>query len=170
MQLEIELDSDDFWAFSEVARYGRSQSSVPQNAMAILTWVTLGYLGMHLFRTGEALNFAASQWILGPGVIALLVFLTVYLPKRHEKRVFEPLPDGFTLGKRTYFFSPESIDITSEHNTAKYRWSSIIDVVDSKEHFFLFIDSTAALIIPKRVFESEADRTRFEETISEFVA
>ena len=129
----------------------------------------MGYLGVHLYRTGEALDFSLSQWLSGPGIIAVLMFLIIYLPKRYEQRVFEPLPGRFTLGRRTYVFSADGIDVASDHNSSHYDWSAIVDVAEEADYFYLFIDTTAAFIIPKRIFESDEIVNQFKNIVAESV-
>ncbi len=166
MQLEFELVEDDFWAFNHVAASGRGPKSYVLTSLGYLTWIAIGYLGMHLYRTGEALGFSTLQWIQGPGVIAVLLFLVGYLPTRYNRRVFRPLPGRFILGRRTYVFTEDSIEFTSAHSHSRYDWSSVVDFVDSKDHFFLFIDSTAAFIIPKRIFDSPDTMNSFGRLVS----
>ena len=97
----------------------------------------------------------------------MLIALSVYLPLRHTRKIFEPVPNGNTLGRRNYDFSPDGIDVSHEHFSSQYQWSSIVDFVESDNYFFLFIDSTAAFIIPKRAFETAEELASFEKLVIE---
>ena len=168
VQLDIALKSRDYWIFSDIAGTGRKKNRTYLTAINSLFWLAMGFLGMHLIRTGAALDFSAMQWAKGPGLFIVLMGLRVDLPMRWNRRVFEPIPDGHTLGRRTYDFSPAGIDVSNERFSFKYQWSAIVDFVDTDNHFFLFLDSTAALIIPKRAFDSVDSLSTFEKMVVEF--
>lgn len=167
MKLEISLESSDFWAFNRVVSSGRKPNSVMPFVMQLLFWLAMGYLGMHLFRTGQALEYTMSQWISGPAIIVSLFFLAGLAPTLYTRKVFEPMPDRFILGKKAYDFSAESIQASGAQSVTQHQWSAIVDFVDYKDHFFLFLDSTVALIVPKRVFTSIHDVESFKKLVAE---
>lgn len=82
------------------------------------------------------------------------------------KRTFEYLK-GIDLN-REIVFSEENIVQTNKNGTASINWSTIKDIYDTKFNYLIFISDKQALIIPKRIFETETEKQDFWELIQNY--
>ena len=54
------------------------------------------------------------------------------------------------------------ITVKDEATNASYKWSAFIKKYDRNDVYYLYMSSNLALIIPKRVFRSKAEKESFE--------
>ena len=52
----------------------------------------------------------------------------------------------------------------------KFQWNAFIKKQESREYYFLFVNSMQALIIPKRVFANADERIQFEKLLSQYLS
>lgn len=154
IELTYTITREDFWEFSKLClerRRRKSRFKVPvfvitAVATAVLLWV-----------------FAAK--IPWPFLVCLVVLLTLTcvpfkpLAKRRIMRV--PLDEGTTLGEQFLRISPEGVFCRTRTSEGIYRWDGIKEVVETKDHVFMFTDAHMAYIIPKRAFGGQRDTQTF---------
>ena len=66
--------------------------------------------------------------------------------------------------------SEAGITTKNELMETKYQWKAILKKLESKNYYFLFINSLQAIVIPKRVFNSQEEKLQFEKLLSQFLS
>jgi len=100
--------------------------------------------------------------------LALLAFVTQFLilrfcmPFMIKLVGHVPAKDGIMLGKKTFRITAEGIEQESENSRVFQKWKAVRSVEENKRSVFIFVDTIAAYIIPKRFFDNE-------EQVAEFV-
>lgn len=82
------------------------------------------------------------------------------------KRTFEYYK-GVDLN-REITFSEENIIQTNKSGTVSLNWSTIKDIYNTKFNYLIFIADRQALMIPKRIFETETEKQDFWELIQNY--
>ena len=110
------------------------------------------------------------QWgtvIIGMIVTAAIIFimLIVYVffsAKNYSKLLLE---DGWVLGKSTFTFNNEEILVESKHSTTSLKWSAIKYLEENKNAVFLYVDTIAVYIFPKRCFDNDSQINAFKDMV-----
>jgi hypothetical protein len=97
---------------------------------------------MHLLRTPVEGEWLSIGILVGYGAI-LLVGLIV-------RSRAKPLSDAAFLGDWTFDFSPLGIRIRRPNLDSTTSWPAVREIASSADHIFIWIDSTAALLVPIR--------------------
>ena len=153
MQVTTELRQDDHVAFTRYVWYSGSRGC----------W---GWFGLTFVGTALLTSLAESRLNLRLDTPTLLVTVTVLLGylELAQRRV-RPLPDGASLGMRTFKVVDAGLLERSRHHENLTRWTGIHAVDETKQHLFVFIDNCHAHIIPKRGFADESHCKAFVERL-----
>jgi hypothetical protein len=73
------------------------------------------------------------------------------------------------LAQTEHIFTEEGVYSKDDYSESKYNWSSIVSKEETKDCYYLFVDSLKAIAIPKRVFNSETERSQFDSYLSTFL-
>jgi hypothetical protein len=76
-----------------------------------------------------------------------------------------PLPDGAILGEKRITLSDEGIRRQGRYTDWFIQWPAVLDLIETRDHFFVMIDRTAGIIVPKRCFASELECHEFAEAL-----
>ncbi len=107
--------------------------------------------------------------VFGPTIA--IVFMLAILVKIYigiYQRRMEPHKDGFILGEKTFLFSEAGIEEKAKHYSSRLSWEAVTDVINDPDYIYLFLDVSAAHIIPKRIFESKEAANTFFVKIESF--
>ncbi len=114
-----------------------------------------------------------SQWSIIQFEYGLTVFMLFYLywvvfyPRRLKrivtKRISKMYNDGgnSVIGTHTLEISEEDIVDRSKHTEVKTQFKAIEDIVENKEHIYIYVNANSAHIIPTRIFVNEAEKIDF---------
>lgn len=95
----------------------------------------------------------AADWFLpGFGILLILLLLMVSPLFSYVASKLRRNPKPFRLS-----LSEPGVNVVNSDFQSLVSWSGIKRVVGSKERLFLFISSTMAFIVPRRVFETDAE-------------
>lgn len=108
------------------------------------------------------------------GFIFLTSFLSLFGVRSNAMRRAEKItndPANSSIFKDIFMTVSEAgIHTKSSSTETKYEWNAFIKKQESKEYYFLFINSIQALIIPKRIFKNADERTQFEKLLSQHLS
>lgn len=95
-----------------------------------------------------------------------------YLGRSVSKRISKMLNEGENegkgiLGKHSFSLSEDGIVDTSEHSELRTKLNAIENVVESKDHIFIYISAISAFIIPTRIFAGEDHKEEFLKKVRE---
>jgi hypothetical protein len=153
MQVTTELRQDDHTAFTRYVWYSGSRGS----------WARFVLLFAGAAVTTGLLESQASLHLDTPTMLVTVAILLGYL-ELAQRRV-RPLPDGASLGMRTFRLVDAGLLERSRHHENLTHWTGIHAVDESRHHVFVFIDNCHAHIIPKRGFADEGQCRAFVEQL-----
>lgn len=79
-----------------------------------------------------------------------------------------PAKGGTMLDNHNLKIDSEGVSAKGQVSEGSIRWSGVLDIIETKEYFFIFVDTAMGFIIPKRVFSSPADADQFLNTAKSF--
>ena len=71
------------------------------------------------------------------------------------------------LGNHSLTLDDDGIKDASENMESKISWNGVEKYIETNNHFFIYISSVAAYIVPKRVFVSQEQKNEFSIIINE---
>lgn len=90
------------------------------------------------------------------GILVAAIFCGVFVYFfLEEQRKLLPNENGFMLGSKSYEIGDSGVTESWQHGEAKFRWAGIHGVEETSSHVFVFVDRCAAMILPKRCFDSD---------------
>lgn len=98
-----------------------------------------------------------------PSLLVGIVGGTVWLVtvSRLRSRGMGPARDSYILGPREVTVSDDGLHETSQQHDSVFRWSAIREVLVTDQHVFVMVDTSAALIVPTRAFQTDDEREQF---------
>ncbi len=169
MQISYSLQGADLFA---AQKYANKQQGVRGKYSL---WIYLGacfgfaFLWPFLWRViwpvdtvtrGTPLALLRSLVPLFLPLIMLFIFLKVF--RRQKNMEWETV--GNLTRPRTIDLQPDFIYSEDENSRSVTSWRAILNVVEGKEHLFLFLDTRSAIILPKRSFASPQEMQNFLQT------
>ncbi len=173
MHIDYQLTEDDVVAY---ANYLWQHQTNPQRTYRRglyvgLLVVILGTLFLARDRAGGLNPLMAIVPVL---VVCCVVFLLLFVSssKRFAKAVRNSFRRG-DLGKRA--LEPQRLEITPEGYTQRGElgatitlWKAVEKVAVTKDHLFIFLTKTTALIVPAHAFPDEWEFAEFAETAQRY--
>ncbi|SDI09238.1 YcxB-like protein [Desulfosporosinus hippei DSM 8344] len=93
--------------------------------------------------------------------ILLYLYWVAFFPKRIRKivtrkisRMLEQGKNQSVIGRHDLTLSNTGIVDLSENSEAKTQYTEIHDIVEDKEHIYIYVNANSAHIIPNRIFEN----------------
>ncbi len=135
-----------------------------------------------LKQIGFVLVFLAVYYFVGgfrylnkiSFIIILLMFGTSLLPliggrtgadKQAEEIADDP--ENASVFVDNFLTAGDSgLEIKNEISETKYSWAAFIKKSETEEHYFLFLNSIYAIIIPKRVFNNKEEHAEFNKILT----
>lgn len=105
--------------------------------------------------------------------IIWIAFYPKHIKRTVVRRISKMLDEGKNkglLGKHTFSFAEDGIVDITEESESKTKLSAIENIVESKEHIFIYIGAVAAFIIPLRIFKDEIQKVNFLKDLREMAA
>lgn len=163
MEIHIRLEQSDFAAFQRrlARRIGQPGRWLWAAAVGILVF------GVFSFAEGQAATSAAVRYVLLGSAIG--VVLTLFWIARRSRRASRLDPAGYVLGPQHIRFTEHGIEIRKAGSESLTHWSAVRSIEETKEHYFVFLDTVVAHIIPKRDLGSDQARQRVAEALRGYV-
>lgn len=121
----------------------------------ILIWPTMDIV--HLISDGKShveallLTFIMLTLMSG-GIIGSLYYIFF---RYNTAKTIKGLREGDLSDEKEYIFNTEEIIITSMRNKSSYSWDSIIRIRDRNDSYYLYLNRSEAIIVPKRYFNDD---------------
>lgn len=93
-----------------------------------------------------------------------IAFYPKYFVSDAMKRISKMLDESSNkdlLGKHNTIINEEGLTEKSENGENKINWNGVLRIVSTENHFFIYISSISAFIVPKRSFNSQSDQKTF---------
>ncbi len=160
MEITIDLNRDDYADFN---KYVFLKKNLKKRIYVVAIVAIVMPLAM---LKGD---FDLVQYLVKV-VLAAVVFGSIYLGgmflalKRTGKL---PSDNGSVLGKKKFVITDDGLVEETENNTNLQKWKSITSIETNKCSVFIFVDTIAAYVIPKRFFKDENEQNLFIAALNE---
>jgi hypothetical protein len=121
----------------------------------VLIWMVIGFIGIiivNYFKINVSSFSYSTAIVTAVLVLGVVVFLTMLNMKK-----MRPLDSGTIIGEHEYELTDDKIIKTIGSHQSISPYDSILNLVETNDQIFLFIDKTAAYLINKNNIISEAD-------------
>ena len=169
MKVEAELTVKDYEAFFRAATR-RAVLGTGSRKGRVRYWLIFA------INLAAWLAFASLLPSLFPGspLTQVFILIAVYAIfysfwRRRSRRMRSPEPGGIFLGSHTFSLTPEGFE---DHGALSYsltKWPAVRAIEETPEHVFVFVDKTAAHIMPKRCFPQSEEYQAFLRELRERV-
>ena len=124
--------------------------------------------GLVLIILQVALNL--NKFDLIATIISSIIFNAIYFflisrSLNNTKKI--PKDDGSILGRKEIEFSDTGIAYMDKNSSGNFNWSAIKSLQSDTTEFYLYTDANMAIVIPKRIFNSDTEIVEFEEYIND---
>ncbi len=165
MEVEYDLTPDDLLAFQ---RYHQRSSPQPQqrggpaNALVgTVIFIAVATTALFFFLSDDP----TAAWYLmmvpfvGLGAALALLCVIVYARATAPRLLFRAMKQGRNaekfLGWRRLSIDAEAIRNTSEFASSAYLWHGIDQIGSTLDHAFFYINTTTAIVVPRRAFRDD---------------
>jgi len=169
LAVEIELNAADYWKFYDavVKSLGKRRGSPLTVIGTIIVWAAIAYVFLLFLRAAKDSGESLTPTLLAVVAILLLVWGAIWLFTRQSRQRMTPKSDGFMLGKRVLKISDSGIREEMVGHVSDTSWMWVQNIVETRDHIFIFKDTVAAVIVPKRCFGSDEAATKFGAEVQE---
>jgi hypothetical protein len=105
------------------------------------------------------------SWFLG---FALVLLAVSRLNRAFQRKRLDPR--GMFLRGYAVGADSDGVSLTNEVMETHYRWAAFLQLVETATHYFLYVDGSSAVVVPKRSFDSESEAARFGECLRAHIA
>jgi len=166
MHVHYNVTGEDFFAFRWYTLYSSRYYQFFRLVIAIIG-ATLSYF--FAFRI-----FSNSWYSFLPGIpFGVLVF--IFFPNIHKavlkKSILKYYHKGDTttlFGMKTMELNTEGVTENSNYNHYSVRWKDVERIVETSSHFFIYLLSKNAFILPKKALGRNKQIIEFRSKLKEF--
>lgn len=154
MKLIIDISRADYSAFN---KFHFVETRLKRTIILVVT--VLLVLQMILNRDG---------FILVPTITSAMAFLLIcfFAINRNLNRTKNiPDQDGAILGKKEVEFTQNKIIYKTSNSEGTYDWSTVRNIKESPDAFYIYMDANMAILIPKRIFKALSEEASFRSLI-----
>lgn len=112
--------------------------------------------------------------IIGISVFAFILLSSAFSLKPRIKKLaykFAASAENASVFRMTdYTFSETGVTAKDEVKEIQFQWAAFIKKAETDNYFYLFLHSTNALIIPKRIFRSQVENDTFTQLLSTHIS
>jgi len=164
--VQVALEEEDHTAFLDyyLAHHPRGRRIRP-NAWIFAIVAILFYLSIQWRDPGrnpdELAPFVIGAFISGGLLLGAFVVLLRFGPGLLMQAAVRLGPRKHTLEETLFAFDREGIRIESAAGRGKLAWNNVEGIGETERHLFILLGGLNAFIVPKRVFEDDAEAGRF---------
>lgn len=160
MKVTFTLTPEDIYQFGKFVQFRSTRAKLGFLSIPI-TWGVIA----SATAIGAALSLisvvVAGLWWFAIGVIAVYVTL-----KGSGRRRFAT--DGLRMRERNVSIGEQGVHDATEISDEFFAWKAFLEITQSRNQFYLFIDRYEAVVVPKRAFPSPEQAQQFFETAMSF--
>jgi len=166
MRVSYELTRDDYAALTFAKAPPRRTTRLRLLVLGVLIGVVLGLMALLTWLTGglawidDLPGFRLLLWVTASVLAAFLALTALLAGLRLWVRRL-PRDDGATLGRHELEVGEDGLHVEGRSGRAFVRWSAIVELRETDEHVFLYVDRMLAYVVPKRAFGDGAELERF---------
>lgn len=160
MKLEFSISENDFLKFYRYtlkSAKSRSEKNEKSNfAVLFLSSIAVGIvLSVVLNRFNMSFQIFSPPVIVSVVVIVFIFLVFLFLSLKKMQRNTMPRKDGVIMGDQSLELNDKGVSLEKGGYSSFVKWEKVISLEESESNYYIFIDTIAAYIVPKRVFDSE---------------
>ena len=166
MKLEFSISENDFLKFYRYTiKSAKSRSE--KNKKSSFAVLFLSSIAVGIVLSAALNHFNISLLLFSPSVIVSVVVIVfiflvfVFLSLKKMQRNTMPRKDGVIMGDQSLELNDKGVSLEKRGYSSFVKWEKVISLEESESNFYIFIDTIAAYIVPKRVFDSENAQGEF---------
>ena len=159
MILEFEQTAKDYMEFS----YYYSWTGPNQKETRIITSLVplLVFIFVIFFKKGLRFEYYGKSELLLILLGILFFFCVPYFIKWNSNRIIKNLIEGGKnedmIGPRSIAFEEDKLIAITKYSRLELLWPGFEKLGETKNYFFLFLSVNQAIVLPKRIFNSEEE-------------
>jgi len=170
MHINYQLTKQDYIDFNI---FHMSYSNTIRQALFIQRYIISIVFLIAPFIVAKVTDIPLWYWAIAFIVIYLLwiIFYPKYFRWSAARRISRMIDEGKNadmLGNQSLTLTEDAIVNISNFSESKTNWHTVENVVETKEHIFIYISAVMAYIIPIRIFESVNQKNEFSCTLNYF--
>ena len=163
MQINYQLTKDDYIAFN---MHHMNYSPTFKKSIFIQRYIVSIIFLLVPFILKDSSDIPFLYWLSVFAIvyIAWVAFYDKYLKWNVTRKISQMIDEGKNtdmLGERSLQLTECGILQTSSLSESKITWDVIEDVVETKEHIFIYINALSGYVIPIRAFANAAQKDEF---------
>ncbi|MGC4103427.1 YcxB family protein [Ferruginibacter sp.] len=172
--LRYALTAADFSSFSTYVQLDAPGKKKVIYKRLLPIMIVFGIIcGINIYTSVITGNFTITDLIPFVVFAALFLFPIVSARMRLQRQAesFAANPQNARMFSMVdHYFSEAGVIIKDDAIETKFQWSAFIRKDETRDHIFLFVYSSYALIIPKRVFRSEVEKEELSKLFSQYIS
>ncbi|MDF2988016.1 MAG: hypothetical protein K0R50_3526 [Eubacterium sp.] len=171
MEIEFDLNKQDYIDFNI---FHAMNSDTVKKSLVIQRYLAPIIFLIVPFLIAGLADLPLIYWMCVFIVIGAvwIIFYPKYFKAMILKRVAKILDEGKNedlWGKHRVIVNEEGLLEQSKNGENKINWNGVERIVSLNQHFFIYISSVSACIIPKRAFKTNEDTVMFYEFITKHI-
>jgi hypothetical protein len=168
MEIEFSLIPEDFVAFGrhQVAQQANRRIFLYLGILLLIVVVLILRIALFVRQAGTTIGLIAAVIAISAGFI---FYLNMHrIDTRAVKRQLALGKNANVLEPRRISISADGISNSSAHSAGMTMWTGVDKIAVTKDHAFIYVNTSAAIILPRRAFASDHDFTDFVETAQRY--
>lgn len=171
MKVEYELSKKDVIDFNI---YHAKNSDVFKKSWFLQKYIIPIIFILASFMIARIIDVPLLYSIITFSILAVLwvVFYPKFFISEMMTRISKLLDEGKNvdlLGKHIVTVNEEGLIEKLENTESIVKWSGVEKIVSTDSHYYIYLSSISACIIPKRAFEDESVEEKFYEFVSTMI-
>ncbi|MGG9962718.1 YcxB family protein [Ferruginibacter sp. SUN106] len=118
-------------------------------------------------------NISPVDFIGVPIILFLFFFPVLSARPRLRKQALKYAANSenaAVFNMTDYIFSETGVVVKDSVKETKFQWAAFIKKQETPEYIYLFLHSTSALIIPKKMIRSEVEKEQLSKLLSQYIS
>lgn len=163
MKVEYELNKQDYIDFN--IYHSKNSDAIKKSLFVQRYFIPIIFLIIPFFIT-KAIDIPLWYWISIFSLTAVLwvVFYPKHFVSSITKMASKMVNEGKNkdlLGKHIVTVDEQGLIDKSENGENKIYWSGVERIASTEKHFFIYVSSISACIVPKNSFKNEGEKVVF---------
>lgn len=160
MKITYSITKEDFWNYSKYVRFKSPRFKISL-VFAILSWL--------MAPTGMFILFKSIKISLLT-VMPIIIIHLVYLYPLAKYAAFKYIDsDKNALSEQTVYITPEGVSKSTNFQQIFSKWYIVNKIEMTTNYILIYSNPVTAIIIPKRIFNTEDEALKFYDTANNYL-
>jgi len=172
MVFSYQFTEDDYFEFWYYSTWQGSWNNKKRRnyyfRVIFFTALTIAFL-LYTLKNSYKSDILITFFILGALYVCFLFLMVKNNFREAVKKIYTNPYNSNFFCKTELSFDETGITMKNEFSETRYTWHAIVKKSSTHKHYFLYLSQMTALIIPKRIFKSEAEKESFEKILAQYL-